>query len=247
MSLLENILGVLYPKICGVCKSGENVKFGLCSACRLKFLKEADEKCPLCHKTAPECKCGSDFTKFTKTMIGTKSFLTLTFYESASKHTNGERITESLIYALKEKCVYVDFFADIIQRKLLEYFDNAKVDISDWILTYPPRSGDNFIKYGFDQSEEIVCLIAKKLGIKYSRCFARYKGGIQKKLSEKERMINVQTSLVPLKNRITKGGKYIVFDDIITSGSTMITAARYLYFNGAAEVFPISIARTALR
>ena len=100
------------------------------------------------------------------------------------------------------------------------------------------------MKYGLDQSEEVTKYMAKRLGIPCRRTFVKLEGEEQKLLTMEERLVNASDTLVPRQKVIRKGGKYLLFDDIITSGATVMAASWHLYANGAAEVFPISIART---
>ena len=86
--------------------------------------------------------------------------------------------------------------------------------------------------------------ISKKLGIAYASVFERTDGEEQKSLGAQDRAVNADATLRIRKDLVKQGGKYIVFDDIITTGSTISTAARHLYFCGASEVFPAAIAKS---
>ncbi len=182
--------------------------------------------------------------RHTSTLIGGYSYCVLTFYKSFGSYGASERITEKMIFALKERGEYADFFADEISRELKRLFARADMDISEWIITYPPRSLVKLRQYGFDQCELVVKRISEKLGIPYVGLFERIDGEEQKSLGAQDRALNADATLKIKKELVKKGGKYIVFDDIITSGSTMSTAARNLYFCGAAEVFPAAIAKS---
>ena len=65
----------------------------------------------------------------------------------------------------------------------------------------------------------------------------------QKELDRLGRLSNAENTLIPIPGRIPTGGKILLLDDVITSGATVSTAMRHLYFHGALAVFPIAIAK----
>lgn len=244
MSLIKHILDIIFTPQCVVCHVNPAEKFGICADCMKKFITEGFEKCPVCGENAMKCKCPSAFTDHTKTTIGGYSYCVLTFYKSVNKFGNTDRITERMIYALKERGEIADFFASELSRDLKRIFDRAAIDISEWIITYPARSRERFIELGFDQCELMAEKIAKNLNISCVSLFYPEDGDEQKNLDVHERALNADMSMKIDKSKVKSGGKYIVVDDIITTGSTMSSAARNLYFCGAAEVFPAAVAKT---
>lgn len=247
MSVLQTLINLLYPPTCLLCGGKAEIHSNLCRECYAVFIRETFEYCPLCMNTARKCTCGSNFLEHTRIEIGKRRFITLTFYKSYRKYgssVSGSRLTEAMIYRLKEKCDFTDFFAAELAGEIKTTFDSAGEDLSEWILTYAPRTEENFIRFGFDQSEEIVRAISKILKIPYKKTINRLSGEEQKRLNGEERRLNAEASLAANPRNIKQGGKYLLFDDIITSGATITTIARNLYFYGAKAVFPVSIART---
>lgn len=252
MSILQTITDLLYPPTCAFCGNKADIHRTLCRECYAEFVREKVERCPICGKTAKDCKCGCDFLTHTRTEIADRRFLTLTFYKSYRRFgmadgnncTTENRLTEKMIFRLKEKCAFADFFAAELSREIKKVFESDGEELSDWIITYAPRSEDNLVKYGFDQSEEIARKVSRILGIKFKKTFFRDRGDIQKTLNAEERLTNAEDSIFADERKIESGGKYLLFDDIITSGATIMTVSRNLYFHGAVKVFPISIART---
>lgn len=245
MSILETITDILFPPTCAFCGKKADIYRTLCRDCYAGFVREKVEKCPICGKMALACLCGCDFTRHTRTKIADRQFLTLTFYMSRrTADTDEKRMTERMIFSLKDKCSFTEFFAAEMTREINKLFGRSSEDIAEWTVTYAPRNEENLVKYGFDQSEETARKIAKKLGIPCVRTVLRDAGDVQKTLNAEERLTNAEDSIYADTRKIVSGGKYLLFDDIITSGATMATASRMLYFYGAAEVFPISIART---
>ena len=243
MGFLQRIINLLIPSNCTICKRATNGS-QICEECSDKFIKETFLTCGECFKSASKCMCRTDLTTHTKTTILDRKFISLSFYKSKCLQSD-ERITESMIFALKDQGAFADYFATLLSREIKSLFERADINLDEWLITYPPRSIEKFSEKGFDQSEEIARKIAKKLGIKFSKTFTRADfGEVQKNLSAKERHSNAEESLIPIREKILEGGKYIIFDDIITTGATLETMAKHLYFFGAESVFPVSIART---
>lgn len=239
MNLLRSIISLFFPQNCRICAEktdGEE----LCNECKEKFIREAFARCQQCEKSVAGCVCGADFLDHIKEDIGGKRFISLTFYDKSAK----DRITETLIFRLKDRGEFADFFAYELAREINSLFSRSGENIEEWIVTFVPRSVAKFSEKGFDQGEEVAWRLAKKLGVKCESVFKRGASGtVQKSLGKAERRRNAEESIFPLKKHIKNGGKYILFDDIITTGATMETGIKHLYFCGAAKVFPVSIAK----
>lgn len=242
--LMKKGFALFYPPSCTYCGRMTDGKHGLCVDCAAKYLKERQLCCPKCGQTVEFCSCGCDFRRISKTTVGGRTHLSLTYYTGSQEAYEEGRISERMILHLKDKGTFARFFADELCDELERLFEHSEYVLDDWILTYPPRSVHNFMKYGIDQSEEVTKSMAKRLGIPCKRTFVKLEGEEQKHLTMEDRLINASDTLVPRKHAIQPGGKYLLFDDIITSGATVMAAAWHLYACGAAEVFPISIART---
>ncbi len=240
----KSILNLLFPPTCYVC--GESAEsWGVCDKCKTKFRRELFTACPNCAQTADKCTCGGrkfDLTEDRTTVIGGKTSLSLTFYKN-SMNRDEERVTEKMMFALKEKHVLFDFFADLISSAVKREFDRAGVELDGWILTYIPRSEAKKNELGYDQSEEIIKRAAEILSIPYAQTLSRLKGSEQKTLDSRSREINAESSIVPVRENIVAGGKYILFDDIMTTGASLSIGVRSLRFCSADEVFPVTIAK----
>lgn len=245
MNIISRILDFLFPGFCGIC--GERISGGgeLCGDCRARFARECFEHCCVCGKTASACACEHKFTDVTKTALDGRRFLTLTFYMPENRFGKSERVTERMIYRLKGKGEFAELFAEELSRPLMHSLTAEGEDTREWVITYPPRSTENFYRNGFDQSEMVAARLARKLGCKAERTMVRAGSRAeQKSLDREARRENAESTVLPIRRRIREGGKYILLDDIITSGATIEAAAALLYSAGAAAVFPVSIAMT---
>ncbi len=244
---IKMISDIFFPSECHTCGRGIPSGRALCEACTSKFLREMFFRCPKCSLTADKCKCGTDrakdFHSAAKTEIGNQKSFSLTFYLSKKDRTD-DRITEGMIYALKEYGYNAEFFAEHLSLGLKNFFEKNGESLEEWRITYPPRSEKKKAEYGFDQSEKIAERMSKILGIPCEKTMKRLAGKEQKKLNESERAENADKTLILLSGRVKSGGKYIVIDDIFTTGATMSAAVRLLTFAGAEKVFPVTVAKT---
>lgn len=243
MRILGFFLNILFPPRCQIC--GKNAGSSeLCEDCRGRYLTELFEKCPICGLSPMACTCGTEFLTHTRTIVGGSAYCALCWYKSKTNYPDENRITEQMLYNLKNRGMFADFFAGELSRCLLNQFQKGGESLDGWILTCIPRSTEKFMECGVDQSEEIGRRLAKRLEIRFEWLFDRDEGREQKHLNAQQRMENAENSLIIRKKKVEPGGKYLLLDDIITSGATMETAAKLLYFHGAGAVLPVSVART---
>ena len=245
MSFIGKVIDFLFPHSCEICGNAACDGRPICADCRGKFVRECFGHCPICGKTAQNCTCGADFTGATGTTLGGRAFFSLTFYKSEKDYGESDRVTEKLIFGLKEHGRFASLLAEEMSRGLYALFAESGENPKDWIITYPPRSTEKFYSLGFDQSEVLAEKLARLLGCGMQRTLVRGGRSAEQKLLDKSgRAKNAESTLVPIRRNIKDGAKYILLDDIITSGATVAASAELLYDCGAAAVFPVSVART---
>lgn len=239
--VLNSILDFLFPSFCPVCHEKSLKDGALCRACLEKYSEEQKETCPVCGRTASDCVC--DMANISRTFIGGKRFVALTFYRGWDPSST--RVTEKIIYPFKRKYdkSLTDFFARNVSAKLMKLMKKDGEDPAGWYLTYPPRSPENIRKYGFDQCESTVKRISRLTGIPWGKTLVRSESEEQKGLDRSGRRANA-TALKLKKNARVEGKRIILFDDIITTGATVKAATAELMGAGAECVFPVCIART---
>jgi ComF family protein len=106
------------------------------------------------------------------------------------------------------------------------------------LVPVPPRPG-KIRKTGWDQIDSLAKLLRQRRdSLKIVRCLERKKSQSQKKLDRKDRKAN-------LKGRIIAKGEVpencILFDDVITTGSTIGACAAALKQAGAKQVYGICL------
>lgn len=187
---------------------------------------------------AEKCFCSTEKLETSKE-FGT-SFSSIAFY--------GKDLTavKDLIFTLKsspdKNCE--KFWADELSAFILDYFGKKGIDKSEFILTYPPRTKQSVKQYGFDHMKGLCRRVAEKTGMKFETVFSHRGRKIQKKLNSSERDINAKISFSILPGSVVKGKKYLIVDDVITSGSTVRRCEHLLKNHRAASYFAISLTRT---
>lgn len=243
--LADVILEILGAAQCPIC--GNRLRHAedcLCIDCLRGLIGENRRVCAACRQPALSCSCGlDDFSLFTE--VGGRHWLSHCFYTGYDEEN--PELTTRLVYTAKQRNdrrlyrYIVSFLAADIRNLFGETDENPEA----WICTFPPRSVGGYRKHGFDQGEEMARLLAKELEIPFRPMFVKRSGTEQKKAANTaERQQNMEKSLFIKPSQCEKGMKILLFDDIITTGSTMRHAAELLYENGAECVFPVSYART---
>lgn len=226
-------LDLLYPKKCVQC--GKLGDF-LCPKCFSFLSFDVKVLCLYCKKptidglTHPGCK-----RKYT--IDGT--FSAIPYNKTAQK----------LIYNFKYKpylSSLSEFLANLLYESLIqnENFNNVMKYANKWIFVSIPLYPSKLRKRGYNQSE----ILAKELG-------ERFEIGVQNLLERKketktqfglnlkDRKKNIKGAFaLSLSSKLNKTGVFLV-DDIVTTGSTLIEAAKVLKRAGASRVIGITLAR----
>ncbi|GAB4150257.1 MAG: hypothetical protein Kow00107_00710 [Planctomycetota bacterium] len=116
---------------------------------------------------------------------------------------------------------------------------------SDWIVVAVPLSVGSFRRRGFNQSELIARMLAKSLGLFYveGALVKTRETREQAMLSRLYRLANLEGAF-QAKDRLVKGRKVLLVDDITTTGATLEACAEALRNAGAAKVAAAVIAKT---
>lgn len=125
---------------------------------------------------------------------------------------------------------------------------NIKFHTQDIILIPIPLHKKRENWRGFNQSEILGKLIAKKLNWKFEKDLLirpiASKPQVGLKRSDRERNIRGKFAVNSAKLSLTRTNiTYIVFDDVATTGSTMKEAIRMLKESGAKKVLGLTIAK----
>ncbi len=226
---MANLLDLIFPKKCVSCK-----KLGsyLCEKCFVYLSFDAKSLCLVCDKptynglTHPFCR-----NKYT--IDG--CFSALSYNHTAKK----------LIYSFKYKPYLTDlkdFISELFYESLIQKEEFMKLMADDlWLIVPVPLSESKFRKRGYNQAEILARKLAEKFSLEEKDLLKRIKETkTQVKLRKKERAENIKGSFI-LKNEIA--GSVFLVDDVVTTGSTLLEAAKILKKKGAKRVIGLTLAR----
>jgi competence protein ComFC len=159
-----------------------------------------------------------------------------------------KKIVKKLIYNFKYKPYLADlkkslvelFYESIIQQEIFQ-----KVCKSSPILVPIPLSKKRLRSRGYNHSELLTEGLSKSLNLKLVNSLQRIKETkSQFGLTLKERKENIKGAFAVSANTlVSKYPNVLLVDDILTTGSTLLEAARILKKNGAKKVWGLTLSR----
>lgn len=210
-------------------KANINEKQGYCLICFSSLFEKSSLSSLLALNDKVCDSCLSKFKKINKTQI-ILGVQTTFLYEYNS-------MMKKLIYQYKGcyDILLKDVF--LLQHK---FYINRR--FKDYTVIFPPSNEYENEKRGYNHIKEIV----KTLNLKYQDLFYKSKDHKQSDLSFKER-IKVKDVIKLKENSIINQQKYLIIDDIFTSGSTLKCIINILLKNKVKKenIKAIIIAKTA--
>jgi ComF family protein len=205
--------------------------YGLCDECRKALVLDDDERCDLCGRPLISeigrclaCRASVENALPSCDMI-------ISLYPYLGKY---QKVLSSFKFG---KSLGIGHFLAERVVEAIKFF--SPDEVKDAVLVpVPPRPG-KIRKTGWDQISCLSKLLGQRQDCpKIVRCLKRKKSQTQKTLDRKDRKTN-------LKGRIFAQEKVpancILFDDVITTGSTMEACAAALKTAGAQKVYGICL------
>ncbi|MDP3726712.1 MAG: ComF family protein [bacterium] len=229
------ILDFFFPKYCVNCK-----KLGsyLCSDCFTFITFNTFETCLVCVRP----------TLDGLTHPGCRGRYTI---DGAFASIAYKGVVKKLLYAFKYKPYLLDlkivltdlFFEGLIQKA---EFDRAyrSPPAGGPVLVPIPLHPAKLKKRGYNQTEILAFELSKRLNLQVKSLLVRTKNTrSQVGLKQKERRENVREAFsISSDNPFSKHATIFLIDDILTTGSTLLSAARTLKRGGAKRVFGLALA-----
>ena len=238
MGALKKFLDFIFPRHCIVCGK-ENPRGGfdyLCGECAGGSFIAQVPRCRRCAEIAPVsafgcAKCEGEELYFDEAMVVCE-------YAQAGRELVLELKYRGGTYVAKDMARFVS------------KVKNAKDFFRGAILVPAPLHPSRLRKRGYNQSEVFCKGIAKMhatLDLKVENLLIRKRPTpTQTALTKKDRILNVRGAFEvskKLKNKIDKGAKIVVVDDVMTSGATLNECARTLKKCGFKNVRAFAFAR----
>ncbi|MCL5439166.1 MAG: ComF family protein [Patescibacteria group bacterium] len=230
------ILDFLFPKYCVNCK-----KIGsyLCGNC-FSYLSFDDEKiCVVCDRPS--------INSLTHPRCQTKYAIDGVFTSLAYKG-----VVKKLVYKFKYNPYLSDLknlLIELFYEGLIQKEDFYRVFSKDSVFVPIPLHPSKLKKRGYNQSQILAEELSKKFGNRVVNLLERVKDTkTQAGLKKDDRKKNIIAAFVLKRSHLDQGetlnGKTIfIVDDVLTTGSTFLEAAKVLKKGGAKRVFGLALAR----
>ncbi len=240
----RRIASFLFPPRCVCCgefitdKNPENDC--LCDACMSDFVTSVRAECTLCGKSVAVCECVTDALRYAGIDASYASFA----YDKANRKCAASRV----IYKLKDgkNTDVTRFCAHILASRIEKALLASGRSADGFTVTYAPRRNRAIREKGSDHMAKTARLAAKALGLPFESILVNRASGAQKKKDALSRLESADRSIRLKKNirgRIA-GKRYIVVDDILTSGATLAACTSRLNERGAEDIIVVTLAKT---
>ncbi len=230
---MANFLDFIFPKKCVSCK-----KLGsyLCENCFSYLSFNVKSLCLVCNKPAfnglthPYCR---------KKYSIDGCFSVLPYNKTAQK----------LIFNFKYKPYLTDLksvLVDLFYDSLIQNEDfNKELEKGEWVFVPIPLFSSKLRKRGYNQAEILAEELSKKFNFPFQNILERIKDTkTQVGMTNIQRRKNIKDAfgLINHKSEILDQNVFLV-DDVVTTGSTLLEAAKMLKRNGAKRVIGLTLAR----
>ncbi len=236
-SVIRNFYAnIICPQTCIICKEKTFSGIPVCQNC---ITKELELPCDFQLKN-PDKFCGN----CGKLLISEKNFCTscrtkiekedLSFYDKVFAIYPYQGMGGKILRQWKNQ--NVRSIAELFSASIF-HFVNSKEELKNInIVPVPPRPKKLKTK-GWDQIEDMACILESFYGINISRYLKREDGTSQKSLSKEKRKTNLKGKIHLKNNGIILPEKLIILDDVITTGATLNFCAQVLKDAGCKKVY----------
>lgn len=205
----------------------------LCAACRAKWETAKLRSCRYCGKPFCDCTCAGTVL----TDGGIIRLVKLTSYKPERRFS----VENNLIFLLKKR--NISKIVRFLAAELAAAIKRNIPDYASFTVTGTARRAVSVRRYGVDHAQALARAVARELSVPCEKCFCRTPyAAEQKNLGREERIASAQRSTKTVKGLCAAGKRYIIIDDICTSGASLSAAARLLHSAGAAETVGAVIA-----
>lgn len=218
---LRRLVSLVFPITCVGCdEEGE----WLCTACQKDLLISRSEQCVLCAKAATDGLC--ERCRRQTQLDGVVSLF-------AYKDRSVQKLIKQIKYRGHTDALY--FLSEQFRRKIQQ-----RLPRGEWQASFVPMSRERLTERGFNQSLLLAKLLCRDdltlvpLVEKSRPTAAQASLNKNDRLKNLRRSFRLTTPLVP--------EKVILFDDVITTGTTLSEIARLLKKKGTKEVWAVTIA-----
>lgn len=218
-TMIEVILQQLAPHLCFGCgKTGTP----LCNNCKYYITSEPYSGCVLCGNVTTEGICAQHDAPICKAWVVAERRTVLKRIIDAYKFENVKAASKSLV--------------DLIDARL------PLLPVGTVIVPIP-TTPSHIRQRGYDHIEILARLLAKRRELTVAHLLQRTSNATQHHLNKAERQHEANSAFhISKAVAITPDTPLLILDDIITTGSTISSAARVLADAGAKTIFVATLA-----
>lgn len=236
----DSLLNLLAPHLClSCCREGS-----LCCQICLTKLKVSEHKqvCYFCNKTQRSSNNSKNFQGICSSCKPKQSLNSISYFADYQ-----DELSAALIKSLKFDYVYAakkpiaSALAEL-ELQLLGLSLNSRI-----IVTAIPTANSRVRHRGWDQAKLIAKEYAKLKHLPYKSLLLRTSSFDQIGATKLQRSAASQKFFKPLRLSLIKNSTIILVDDVITTGSTLNSAATALKKAGARQVHALTFAHQPLR
>lgn len=212
-----------------------------CPECERAIEIAKIESCPDCFKSMIDCTCQPKLLSQKGSLCLRKLYI---YHTGKPKEPQNRYIyflkhnTSKRAFAYAAQGLWRGLKSELAALGYVDSFENC-------LITNVPRTKKALVKYGFDQSARICQAIGELSGVAYAPLLKRKFGGReQKKLNAAERKKNMSSVIYPNKKLkdSARGKCVILFDDIVTTGSSMAACISVLKKMGVKQIICCTLA-----
>ncbi len=129
---------------------------------------------------------------------------------------------------------------DLLARAVETHYQPDRFDLVAYVPLYPARER----RRAYNQSRILAERLARRYGISVFRGVERIRDtGTQTRLNMSERAVNVRGAFAVVNSAFVEGKRFLLVDDVMTTGATLRELARVLKLAGAERVWAATVAR----
>jgi len=218
-TMIEALLQKVAPHPCfGCAKMGTP----LCDNCKYDIISEPFSGCVLCGNVAPEGICAQHDVPICKAWVVSERLTVLKRVIDAYKFEHVKAASDSL--------------ADLLDGRLPLLPENT-------VIVPIPTASSHIRQRGYDHIDILARLLAKRREVPVAYLLERSSNTTQHRLNKSERQQEASGAFQITKDvTIDPDTPLLIIDDIITTGSTISSAAKALTNAGVKTVFVAALA-----
>jgi len=222
MSIIENLVRIFAPHICIGCGAEQDAL--VCDSCRetMPILPSRCYRCGAATEVYAVCAGCQAHTPLGRAAVATA-------YDGLAKQ---------LVHSLKyERAQYAAQEMGSMLKMYAEHFPE------DAVFVHIPTATSRVHARGYDHAALLACAVARMSGRPRRRLLARTGQARQVGSNRMERRQQLKNAFRPIHTSDIRGCHIVLVDDVLTTGTTLETAARVLLKAGAARVDALAFAQ----